>query len=52
MPTKPRRKLGITGRKVDGVFRPMTEAAVRQFQRQHGLVPGGIVGPKTWKKMV
>lgn len=46
------RKLGITGRKVDGVFGPMTEAAVRQFQREHALVPDGIVGPKTWKKMV
>jgi peptidoglycan hydrolase-like protein with peptidoglycan-binding domain len=46
------RKVGITGRKVDGVFGPMTEAAVRQFQREHGLVPDGIVGPKTWKKMI
>lgn len=46
------RGLGITGNKVDGVFGPMTEAAVRQFQRDHGLVPDGIVGPKTWKKLV
>jgi N-acetyl-anhydromuramyl-L-alanine amidase AmpD len=29
-------------------FGPKTEAAMREFQRQHGLVPDGIVGPKTW----
>lgn len=45
------RRVGITGSKVDGIFGPMTEAAVRQFQRDHGLVPDGIVGPKTWKKI-
>ncbi|MEO6091638.1 MAG: N-acetylmuramoyl-L-alanine amidase [Novosphingobium sp.] len=43
------RKLGIAGDRVDGVFGPMTEAAVRQFQREQGLVPDGIVGPRTWE---
>lgn len=30
------------------VFDGITEAAVRDFQRKYGLVPDGIVGPKTW----
>ncbi|UPK67232.1 N-acetylmuramoyl-L-alanine amidase [Chitinophaga filiformis] len=33
----------------DGIFGAKTEAAVRQFQREHNLVPDGIVGPKSWK---
>jgi peptidoglycan hydrolase-like protein with peptidoglycan-binding domain len=39
-------KLGLPA---DGVFGPLTEAAVREFQRQHALVPDGIVGPKSWR---
>jgi len=31
-----------------GTFDANTEAAVRQFQREHSLVPDGIVGPRTW----
>lgn len=36
---------------VDGDFGPKTEATVRAFQRTHGLVPDGIVGPKTWLEL-
>ena len=32
----------------DGNFGAGTEAAMREFQRKHGLVPDGIVGPKSW----
>ena len=32
----------------DGVFGPLTEEAVKEFQRKYGLVADGIVGPHTW----
>jgi hypothetical protein len=37
-------ELGIPA---DGVFGEQTERAVKRFQRQHDLVPDGIVGPLT-----
>lgn len=39
------RKVGVSS---DGEFDAETEAAVRVFQRNHSLVPDGIVGPKSW----
>lgn len=35
--------------KMDGVFGPLTDQAVRSFQINHGLVPDGIVGARTRK---
>jgi N-acetylmuramoyl-L-alanine amidase len=32
----------------DGIFGPLTHAAVVAYQRAHGLTPDGIVGPLTW----
>ena len=35
----------------DGVFGPLTRAAVVAFQRQERLVPDGVAGPQTWKRL-
>jgi peptidoglycan hydrolase-like protein with peptidoglycan-binding domain len=42
-------KIGVP---VTGQFDASTEAAVRQFQRDNGLVPDGIVGPRTWATLM
>jgi len=37
--------------KVDGVFGPETEKAVRTYQTKHALTVDGIVGPVTAKAL-
>lgn len=36
----------------DGIFGPLTELAVKEFQKEHGLVADGIVGNKTWDALL
>jgi len=40
------------GLATDGVFGPLTDAAVRTFQRNNGLNADGIVGPLTWDALM
>ncbi len=44
-------ELGFDVNRVDGVFGPTTEAAVREFQRNVGLPPDGTCGPGTFKAL-
>lgn len=37
---------------VDGIFGNGTASAVRAFQKKYGLEVDGIVGPKTWSKLL
>ena len=36
---------------IDGDFGKETEAAVKDYQKNHGLTVDGVVGPKTWKAL-
>lgn len=35
----------------DGRYGPETVAAIRRFQRRHGLTPDGVIGPETWRAL-
>ena len=37
---------------IDGIFGANTERAVRDFQRENGLVEDGIVGKDTWRAIL
>ena len=49
------RKLNSAGAspplKVDGVFGPLTEGAVKAYQRGHSLGDDGVAGPATWRAL-
>lgn len=47
-----RLQLAIGMHLLDGWFGPGTDAAVRLWQRTHGLRVDGIVGPLTWKSVL
>ncbi|MBI5868179.1 MAG: peptidoglycan-binding protein [candidate division Zixibacteria bacterium] len=38
--------------RLDGLFGRNTEDAVMRFQRAHGLVDDGVVGPVTWAALL
>jgi len=42
------RRIGVT---VDRHFGRVTQAAVKRFQKRHGLAADGVVGPATWREM-
>lgn len=46
------KKIGYYKGAVDGVFGPQTRSSVYWFQSQYGLVPDGVVGDKTWNKLI
>ncbi len=42
----------LLGIECDNSFGPKTLAAVKDFQKEHELEADGVVGPKTWKKLL
>lgn len=44
-------ELGYDSGPVDGIYGPITEGAVRQYQSDNGLTVDGIVGPITWSRL-
>ena len=41
----------LSDKQIDGIFGPVTKAAVEEFQRQSKITVDGIVGPVTWGKL-
>ena len=35
----------------DGLFGSQTELFVKMWQKENGLVPDGVVGPRSWQKI-
>ena len=55
-PVRPLQQLlqarGYNNVAVDGIFGPVTEGAVKDFQQSKGLAADGIAGPQSWPKLV
>lgn len=45
------RRAGISPGGIDGMFGPLTQRAVKAFQKRAGLDVDGMVGPHTWKAL-
>jgi N-acetylmuramoyl-L-alanine amidase len=43
--------MGFDAGRVDGVFGPSTDSALREFQRNVGLEPDGVCGPQTFRAL-
>lgn len=41
----------LSYQQIDGIFGPVTKAAVEQFQQYSGITVDGVVGPVTWGKL-
>ena len=42
---------GFDSGPIDGKMGPKTRQAIKDFQKSKGLVPDGVVGPKTWASL-
>ena len=43
------KKIGYDPGPIDGIFGKKTEEAVKQFQKDNGLIADGIIGKNTYK---
>jgi hypothetical protein len=46
------KRLGLFGVDPNGIFGPITEAGVKEFQKRNGLTPTGVVNQPTWHRLI